>query len=80
MNNKEKQNGFQEKVIQAPGFCPFLFMTRGSCFVCMGHSLAKFDLSNLASKEVDGKVFTFVGNSHVRQKPMAVTLLQKAWT
>jgi hypothetical protein len=41
-SDKEKQKGFQEKVLQSPGFWPFLFMTKGSHFVCMGHSIAKF--------------------------------------
>jgi hypothetical protein len=39
-SNKEKQKGFQEKVLQSPGFRPFLFMTKRSLFMCMGHSIA----------------------------------------
>jgi hypothetical protein len=40
-NHKDKQKGFQEKVLQSLRFRPFLFMTKGSCFVRMGHSIAR---------------------------------------
>jgi hypothetical protein len=76
-SNKEEQKGFQEKNLQSPGFRPFLFMTKGSHFVRMGHSIAKFVSTTQSDQEWDGKVITFVGNRCARQEPMAVILPQK---
>jgi hypothetical protein len=55
-SNKEKQKGFWEKVLQSPGFRPFLFMMKGSHFVRMGHSIAKFASTTQSDQELDGKV------------------------
>jgi hypothetical protein len=76
--NKEKQKGLQEEALQCSGFNLFLFMTKRSCFVCMGHSLAKFESPNPTVQEVDKKVITFIGNRCARQEPTAVILPQKA--
>ncbi len=79
-SNKEKQKGFQEKVLQSPGFWPFLFMTKGSHFMRMGHSIAKYASVTQSDQELDGKVITFVGDRCARQELLAVILPQKAWT
>jgi hypothetical protein len=80
-SNKEKQKGFQEKVLQSPGFQPFLLMTKGSHFMRIGHSIAKFASKTQSNQELDGKVITFVGDRRARQQePLAVILPQKAWT
>jgi hypothetical protein len=59
-SDKEKQKGFQEKVLQSPGFRPFLCMTRGSHFMCMGHSIAKYASATQSDQELDGKVITLL--------------------
>jgi hypothetical protein len=79
-SDKEKQKGFQEKVLQSPGFRPFLFMTKGSHFVRMGHSIAKFASTTQSNQELDGKVITFIGDRRARQEPLVVIIPQKAWT
>jgi hypothetical protein len=61
-SNKEKQKGFQEKVLRSPGFRPFLFMMKGSHFVRMGHSIAKFASTTQSNQELNGKVITFFGD------------------
>ncbi len=55
-------------------------MTKGSYFVRMGHSIAKFASMTQSDQELDGKVLTFIGNKCARQKPLVVILPQKAWT
>ena len=55
-------------------------MTRGSHFVHMGHSIAKYASATQSDQELDGKVITFVGNRCARQELLAVILPQKAWT
>ncbi len=51
------------------GFHAFLFMTKDSCFVRMAHSVAKFATINPIAKDVDGKIFAFIGNRLSDQEP-----------
>jgi hypothetical protein len=55
-------------------------MTKGSHFVRMGHSIAKYASATQSDQELDGKVITFIGNRRARQELLAVILPQKAWT
>jgi hypothetical protein len=55
-------------------------MMKGSHFVRMGHSIAKFASTTQSNHELDGKGITFIGDRRARQEPLAVILPQKAWT
>jgi hypothetical protein len=46
----------------------------------MAHSVAKFATTNPIAEDVDGKIFTFIGDRLSNQEPQAILIPTNAWT
>ncbi len=78
--DKEKIKKFIKNVLQVRGFHAFLFMMKGSCFVQMAHSVAKFATINPIAEDVEGKIFAFIGDRLSNKEPQAILIPTNAWT
>jgi hypothetical protein len=77
--DKEINKKFLESILQVRGFNAFLFMTKDSSIVKMAHSAAKFATISPMADNVDGKIFTFIGDRLDTQEPQAILIPASAW-
>jgi hypothetical protein len=74
---RPEQKEFINKATQLIDFHAFVFMIKGSGFVKMGHTISKFTSMSLATEELDGKIFGFLGDRRDHSEPKVIEIPAK---